>query len=57
MTSVGAKCPVCGVIIPTFDVIATAKGLLRKHVEVTVIGDATDWVAHLWMHREQAWLK
>ena len=53
MTWVGAKCPVCGCVIPTFEVKAFAKGFLRRNVSLTVNGDATDWIVHLWSHRDE----
>lgn len=43
----------CGAIIPTFEIKATAKGLFKRKVQVMVEGDATDWIVHLWSHREE----
>lgn len=53
MSWVGGQCPVCGAIIPTFEIKATAKGLFKRKVQVMVEGDATDWIVHLWSHREE----
>jgi hypothetical protein len=57
MTTVTAICPACGAVIPTFDVQAKAHGFWPRKVEVFITGDATDWVAHLWQHREEPWVK
>jgi hypothetical protein len=57
MTTVTAICPACGAVIPTFDVQAKAHGFWPRKVEVFVTGDATDWVVHLWQHREEPWVK
>ena len=48
---VHGACPVCGVMIPIFTVTVQQYGLFRLRTQVTIDGDATDWVAHLWSHR------
>lgn len=48
---VHGACPVCGAMIPIFTVKIDHYGLLRMRTQVTIDGDATDWVAHLWTHR------
>ena len=47
-----ARCPVCGVVVPMIEVQVERYGFLRRRVAVVVDGDATDFVAHLWSHRE-----
>ena len=47
-----ARCPVCGVVVPMIEVSVERYGWLRRRVAVVVDGDATDFVAHLWSHRE-----
>lgn len=44
-------CPVCGSMIPIFTVKIQHYGLFKLRTQVTIDGDATDWVAHLWSHR------
>ena len=57
MTWLGAQCPICGATVPVFEITAKGKGFLRRNVEVNVTGDATDFVAHIWTHQEDAWQK
>ena len=47
-----AKCPVCGVVVPMIEVTVQRYGLFGRRTAVVVDGDATDFVAHLWQHRE-----
>ena len=47
-----AKCPVCGVVVPMIEVTVRRYGLFGRRTAVVVDGDATDFVAHLWLHRE-----
>jgi len=47
-----ARCPVCGVVVPMIEVSVERYGFLGRRVAVVVDGDATDFVAHLWSHRE-----
>lgn len=49
---VAARCPVCGVIVPFAVVTVERYGFLKRRVAVIVEGDATDFVAHLWTHRD-----
>ena len=51
--AISAKCPVCGVVVPMLTVSAHRYGFLGRRVAVIVDGDATDFVAHLWLHRDQ----
>jgi hypothetical protein len=48
--TVMARCPVCGQLVPMFVVHVTTKGWWRKRVRLSISGDATDYVAHIWMH-------
>lgn len=47
-----ARCPVCGVVVPMIEVTVQRYGLFGRRTAVVVEGDATDFVAHLWQHRE-----
>ena len=47
-----ARCPVCGVVGPMIEVSVERYGFLGRRMAVVVDGDATDFVAHLWSHRE-----
>lgn len=47
-----ARCPVCGVVVPMIEVRVERYGWLGRRVGIVVDGDATDFVAHLWQHRE-----
>jgi uncharacterized C2H2 Zn-finger protein len=49
---IAARCPVCGVIVPFAYVNVKQYGFLKRRVSVVLDGDATDFVAHLWTHRE-----
>lgn len=53
MTWVTACCPVCGVVVPMFQVLAYNRGRWRPDVQVQIVGDATDFVAHLWAHQQK----
>lgn len=50
-----AGCPICGATVPFAHVSVNVTGLWRPHVRVTVDGDATDFVTHLWSHRSDDW--
>jgi hypothetical protein len=54
---IAARCPICQAILPIFTVTAKRHGFLGRHVRLTLEGDATDYVAHLWSHERQgaAW--
>ncbi len=52
MTWITATCPVCATVVPLFHIEAMARGWLRRDLSVTVTGDATDFIAHLWTHQE-----
>jgi len=54
---VGAGCPVCGAVVPFARIEVRTYGFLRRRVAAVVDGDATDFVAHLWSHREDSWVK
>lgn len=56
MSTVYARCPVCGDLIPTFEVRATRKGWFKPHIMMEITNDVTDWVAHMWAHREDVWI-
>ncbi len=47
---ISAACPVCGTVVPIFSVEITQYGLLNRRTMVTIDGDATDWVSHIWTH-------
>ena len=47
---ISAACPLCGAVVPIFSVEITYYGLLNRRTMVTIDGDATDWVSHIWTH-------
>lgn len=55
--TIAARCPICGAILPIFTVTAERHGFLSRHMRLTLEGDATDYVAHIWMHtdKERSW--
>lgn len=52
-----AKCPVCDALVPMFTVTAVVEGMLRPKVGLIIEADASDYVAHMWVHSqgEPAW--
>jgi hypothetical protein len=48
---------VCGAVVPFARIEVRTYGFLRRRVAAVVDGDATDFVAHLWSHREDSWVK
>ena len=50
-----AACPLCGATVPVFSVEITYYGLFKRRTMVTIEGDATDWVSHLWTHQDRAY--
>jgi hypothetical protein len=50
---VSAMCPICGVVVPLLFIRFEQQHWWKRRVKVTVDGDATDWVAHLWQHGQQ----
>jgi len=55
--TIAARCPICGAILPIFTVTAERHGFLGRHMRLTLDGDATDYVVHLWTHerKEKSW--
>lgn len=49
---VTARCPVCSIPVPIFFLSVTTSGRWKHNLNVTIDGDATDWVAHIWQHQE-----
>jgi hypothetical protein len=39
--------------VPLFEVVVHVSGILRRDVGVTVNGDATDYIAHMWSHERK----
>jgi len=50
-----AACPLCGATVPVFSVEITYYGLFKRRTMVTIEGDATDWVSHIWTHQDRAY--
>lgn len=50
---VAARCPLCGAVVPILFLRIEQPHWWKRRVVVTVEGDATDWVAHIWSHRER----
>lgn len=48
-----AYCPICRIPIPVLTVTIEVTGWLRKRADLLVNGDATNYVAHIWMHEQQ----
>jgi hypothetical protein len=55
--AIAARCPVCGAILPIFTVTVDRHGFLGRHIRLTLDGDATDYVVHIWSHenKEKSW--
>ena len=51
--TVFAWCPVCRCPLPLFMVHVNVSGFLARDVGVTVEGDATDYIAHMWSHESE----
>jgi hypothetical protein len=51
--TVFAWCPICRCPVPLFEVVVHVSGILRRDVGVTVNGDATDYIAHMWSHERK----
>ena len=47
---ISAACPMCGAVVPIFSVEIEQYGFLKRRTMVTIDGDATDWVSHIWTH-------
>lgn len=47
------RCPICRASVPIAQVVATRGPWFKPNVEVTVDGDATDYVAHMWAHQQR----
>ena len=48
--NVTAQCPMCALPIPLVSIKFTTTGWWHKSVAVSIQGDATDFVVHLWSH-------
>jgi len=45
-----AVCPVCTGEIPVLTIEVDLSGWFRRKCQVTAVGDATDYIAHMWTH-------
>jgi hypothetical protein len=52
--AVYAFCPYCKTPVPVLTVTVEVSGWIRRRCDVLVNGDASDFVAHMWMHEQQA---
>lgn len=52
--AVYAFCPVCLVPVPALEITVELTGFLRRRCDVLVDGDASDYVAHMWSHQQDA---
>lgn len=50
---VPGRCPVCGELVPLFEVTPIVRGWWRRRVMLVVSGDASDYVLHMWSHSEK----
>jgi len=46
-------CPLCGCLVPFAQIKAERTGWLRPKVNLTIEGDGTDYVTHMWMHQQE----
>jgi len=46
-------CPLCGCLVPFAEITATTKGWWKPKINITVEGDATDYVTHMWQHQQK----
>lgn len=51
--AVYAFCPYCRAPIPVLSITVELTGLFRRKCDVMVNGDASDFVAHMWLHEQQ----
>lgn len=51
--TIATRCPVCGAVLPLFDLLVIRQGWWRPAIQVIIEGDATDYVAHLWTHSQE----
>jgi len=47
-------CPLCGDLVPFAEITTTTTGWWKPWINVTVEGDATDYVTHMWQHQGEA---
>jgi hypothetical protein len=46
-------CPMCGCLVPFAEIKAVTTRWWKPRIDVTVEGDATDYVTHMWQHQEE----
>lgn len=46
-------CPICFDSVPIAEITATQTHRWKPNLYVTIEGDATDYVAHLWAHQQR----
>lgn len=49
---IASECPICSQVVPIAEITATQTSRWRPDLYVTIQGDATDYVAHLWAHQQ-----
>lgn len=47
------RCPMCQVTVPVAVVTASRLSWFKPIVNVTVEGDATDYITHMWAHEQR----
>lgn len=46
-------CPLCGCLVPFAEVTASRTGWWKPQIKISVEGDATDYVTHMWQHQHE----
>ena len=47
------RCPLCRFSVPIAEVTAKRTRWWKPNIDITVEGDATDYVAHMWQHQQR----
>ena len=50
---INGRCPICMGAVPIFTIEVQKTGLWNRNLNVTIHGDATDWIAHIWSHQQE----
>lgn len=50
---INGRCPICMNAVPIFTIEVEKPGRWKRNLNVTITGDATDWIAHIWSHQQE----
>lgn len=50
---INGRCPICMNPVPIFTIEIEKAGRWKRNLNVTITGDATDWIAHIWSHQQE----